>query len=290
MKEEIESMGHLGDFPTKMDKLRRLKTSTKGEIEYWFARELQEEFGYDKWDNFVSVIEKARENCAKIGANPKNHFAETKKMIDIGKGGQRAIQDFVLSKVGCHFVALNADSGKAEIAWAKAYFIVQTRIQENKQAVSAAEERLRLRNQLKEQNRLLGGAAKGAGVENFAFFHDAGIRALYGMQMSELRVRKGVGPKDDYWDRAGSLELSANEFKAQLVRESLVKNGIKGQAQAESEHKRVARVVRDTVHAETGKYLEEIPLEPSLKKLLKAAKKTPSSNDLLASSSEPAQQ
>lgn len=130
-----------------------------------------------------------------------------------------------------------------------------------------------MREKLKEANKLLGGAAKEAGVDNFGFFHAAGIRGLYGISMSELKSKKGIPTKEDYWDRVCGLELSANEFKAQLAKKTIEQKKINGQSQAEKEHHRVGVTVRATIRQETGIHLENLPPEPSLKKLLSTEKK-----------------
>jgi DNA-damage-inducible protein D len=89
------------------------------------------------------------------------------------------------------------------------------------------------------------------------------------MNLAEVKQRKRISPRDKLLDCVGSLELSAHEFKAQLTQESIKKKPIKGQTALETEHKRMAKVVRDTVHRETGTYPEDLPAEPSLKKLSK---------------------
>ncbi len=109
-------------------------------------------------------------------------------------------------------------------------------------------------------------------MKNYGYFNAAGIRGLYGLNMSELKNNKGISEKEDYWDRVCGLELSANEFKAQLARKTIdqkKKSGeIHGQEQAERELQRVAKKVRTTIYDETKIYLENLPAEPSLKKLL----------------------
>lgn len=265
-------------FSEALARLRHLTPEKEGkaQIEFWSAREIHPELGYVNWVNFLEVIEKAKENCVRINSNPKNHFAEVSKKVFIGSGAFREQVDYVLSREACYLVALNGDAAKEQIAWAKAYFAVQTRAAEVKQ-LSDVEERLDKREKLKEANKRLGGAAKEAGVDNFQYFNAAGIKGLYGRSVAELRAKKGIPEKDDYWDRVCTLELSANEFKAELAKKSIeqkVRAGvIKGQAQAEREHERIGKTVRDTVRKEAGVFLEELPAQPSLKALLSAQKK-----------------
>ena len=265
-------------FPEKMTRLRRVVEKDGREIEFWSARDIQPELGYDNWVNFEAVIEKAIANCSKVGVTPKNHFAAVSKMVPIGSGAHREQTDYVLSRTACYLIALNGDPQKPQIAWAKAYFVVQTKLQESQAPqIEETEERSRLRERLKDANKLLAQTAKSVGVENFAFVHDAGIRALYGMKMSQLKSKKGVGAKDDYWDQVGCLELSANEFKAQLARKNIsqkkTRGEIVGQRGAEIEHEKAGKAVRATVHKEVGVHLEDLPLEPSLKKMLSSRKK-----------------
>ena len=263
-------------FSETMARLRRLtpEKAGKAQIEFWSAREIHPELGYEKWDNFVEVIEKAKENCVQIKSNPTHHFAEVGKMIPIGKGAFREQVDYVLSRTACYLIALNGNPGKEQIAWAKAYFIVQTRAQEtSRPTLTPVDERFQLREKLKEAHTKLFGAAKEAGVENFGHFNASGIQGLYKMTMSELKSKKGISQKDDYWDRVCGLELSANEFKAQLAKKTIEQKKIRGQNQAEEEHKRVGRTVRETIHKQAGIFLEQLPPEPSLKALLSAQKR-----------------
>ncbi len=262
-----------------MNRLRRVAEKGGNEIEFWSAREIHPELGYEKWENFVEIIEKGIENCSRINVKPEYHFADVKKMVFIGSGAHREQIDYVLSRTACYLIALNGDARKNQIAWAKAYFVVQTRAQETTtKKITDAEERFELREKLKQANKSLGGVAKEAGVENYGYFHAAGIRSLYGMTMRDLKFKKGISEREDYWDRVCGLELSANEFKAQLAKKTIEqkkKRGeIHGQWQAEREHERVGQTVRKTIHNETGIFLENLPAETSLKKLMSERKKS----------------
>lgn len=100
-------------------------------VECWSARELQSILGYSQWRNFKNVIDKAQKSCKQAGEDTKNHFAEFNKMVEIGSGAQKLIDDIALTRYACYLIAQNGDvTTKPEIAFAQTYFAVQTRKQE----------------------------------------------------------------------------------------------------------------------------------------------------------------
>ncbi len=174
--------------------------------EYWFARDLQDLLGYTKWDNFLAVIAKAKASCEQAGHGCEDHFAGVGKMISLGKGAEREIDDIVLSRYASYLIAQNADGRKRPVAFAQTYFAIQTRRQEiaDQEAqeylpLSEDERRVLLRDEIKTHNKHLASAAKDAGVReglDFAIFQTEGYKGLYGgLDVPGIRRRKRLTPK-----------------------------------------------------------------------------------------------
>ena len=186
----------------------------------------------------------------------------TRKMIAVGKGGQREVPDFQLSRFACYLIAQNGDPRKPEIALAQKYFAIQTRRQELSDQQAADLERLELRKQASEEFKMLSGAARQAGVQSqhFGIFHDAGYKGLYGGRGSEaIRLRKRIPAKDNLMDRMDATELAANQFRMTQTREKLARDGVRGEQRAIQTHNDVGQEVRAAIQRIGGTLPENIP-------------------------------
>ena len=246
--------------------------------EYWLARDIQILLRYAKWDNFLTVIARAKDACAQAGHRCEDHFAGVGKMISLGKGAEREVDDVILSRYACYLVAQNADGRKRPVAFAQTYFAIQTRRQEiaDQEAqeyspLSEGERRVILREEIRTHNKNLASAARNAGVRDgidFAIFQTEGYKGLYGgLDVPGIRRRKGLSAKQAILDHMGSTELAANLFRATQTEDKLRREGIRGRDAANRAHHEVGAKVRQTIKDLGGVMPERLPAEEDVKKV-----------------------
>jgi len=258
-------MGIIEKVNRSLDELRQVSDTG---VEYWMARDLQVSLGYSKWDKFENVIRKAQMACESTEADPLNHIRQVGKMVAIGSGAERKRKDYYVTRLGAYLIAMNGDPKLPEIATAQAYFAIQTRRQEIHDQHQDVSKRLELRERVKTANKHLGTAAKDSGVQRYDLLHAAGYKGLYGLRLNQIKERKGIEKREDLLDRAGRAELAANEFRITQTEEVLKQGQIKGDTAARNTHERVGKVVRNTIKKIGGTMPEDLPAEPSIKKLI----------------------
>ena len=257
------------------DSFEALKQVNEYDAEYWSARDLQPLLGYSQWRRFEQAIERAEISCKESGNPPENHFAGAGKMVELGSGSVRVVEDYQLSRFACYLIAQNGDPRKPEIARAQQYFAIQTRRQELSDQLAADVERLELRKQTSEEFKALSGAAQDAGVQSkmFGVFHDAGYKGLYGgLGRESIKQRKAIPEKDNLLDRMNATELAANQFRMTQTRDKLARNGTRNQAQAIQTHENVGKEVRDAIKRIGGTMPERIPPAEHIKEVEKRVK------------------
>ena len=169
-EETFESIKHINEFGQ----------------EYWLARELQVVLEYSQWRRFAETIDRAIEACENSGIDVADHFAEVGKMVEIGSGASREVDDYELSRYACYLIVMNGDPRKEVIAVGQTYFAVKTRQQElidQYDQLSEDQKRLAIRREMAEHNKSLADAAKNAGVieqRDYAIFQNMGYKGLYG--------------------------------------------------------------------------------------------------------------
>ena len=85
---------------------------TENGVEFWLACDLQHLLGYGKWDNFKSVIAKAKTACEVAGHTVLDHFADAGKMVSLGSGSQREVPDLCSPAMPGYLIAQNGARAK----------------------------------------------------------------------------------------------------------------------------------------------------------------------------------
>ena len=234
--------------------------------EYWLARELQSVLEYAQWRRFSDAIERAKLACKNSGFAIEDHFSDIGKMVDIGSGAEREIDDVMLSRYACYLIVMNGDPRKEVIAVGQTYFAVKTRQQElidNYEQLSEDQKRLAIRNEMITHNKSLAEAAQMAGIEDsrdYAIFQNKGYQGLYGgLGAKEIHARKGLKKSQRILDHMGSTELAANLFRATQTDEKLRRENIQGKQAAYDTHYEVGKKVRQTIKELGGTMPEDLP-------------------------------
>ena len=240
---------------------------------YWLAREFMDCLGYNSWEQFKKVINRAIASCAKLDLE----VAEAFEPIRTEDG---RVTDYKLNRFACFLIATYADDKKPEVQRIKialsafAEAVIQASID------SGSVLRIEAREELKTAEKLLSAAAKEAGVESteFGIFKDAGFRGMYNMSLSELRSYKGVmgnGTKHPpvLYDFMGLTELAGNLFRDTQTVERIRSQGVLGLKAASESARTVGREVREMMIRNSGVRPEDLPAEEDVKKVKSRLKK-----------------
>ena len=258
-KEQIEEL---------FQKFEGARAMLKG-MECWSARDLQEIFGYSEWRNFLKVIDKAKDACKNAGGSIEDHFVDVNKMVGLGSGSQREIDDVALTRYACYLIAQNGDPSKSEVAFAQTYFAVQTRKQEIIEKRLLDVERVNARGKLTGSEKKLSGIIYERDVDEkgFAFIRSRGDRALFGGKTTqEMKDKLGVPEGRPLADFLPTLTIKAKDFATELTSHNVVEKDLKGEQSISNEHVDNNTAIRKML-IERGVKPESLPPAEDVKKV-----------------------
>ncbi|WP_293733164.1 DNA damage-inducible protein D [Parabacteroides sp. ASD2025] len=260
-KEEIKDL---------LDKFEAAANIVEG-IECWSARELQPLLGYAKWDNFIkNVVVKAKEACRHAGEEIQNHFPDVGKMVSIGYGVEKQIDDILLTRYACYLIAQNGDSRKPQIAFAQTYFAVQTRKAEIIEQRLLDYERVKAREKLSKTEKQLSGILYERGIDSkgFAVIRSKGDQALFNMNTQMLKRKMGVPSGRPVADFLLTVSIKAKDLAAEMTNINVQTKDLYGQSPIEKEHVDNNSAVRDML-LKRGIHPEQLSPDEDVRKVQK---------------------
>ncbi len=246
----------------------------EADVEFWYARELMILLGYERWENFEKTIGRAMDSCETSGIEITDHFREVTKMIIAGKGAQRPVKDYMLTRYACYLIAQNGDPKKEEIAFAQSYFAVQSRKQELIEERIALIERTEARGRLRESEKRLSQNIYERGVDDagFARIRSKGDQALFGgYTTQQMKEKLGVKDNRPLADFLPTLTIAAKNLATEMTNYNVEDKDLQGESAITGEHIQNNKSVRQML-GQRGIKPEELPPSEDIRKLERRVK------------------
>jgi DNA-damage-inducible protein D len=255
------------ELQTRFDAI--LRSVPEESVEFWFARDLMEPMGYARWENFTVAIQRAIESCQTTGYNPNDHFRGVTKMVPIGSGADRPVEDFMLTRYACYLIAQNGDPRKEPIAFAQSYFALQTRRQELIAERMDLMRRLEAREKLRTSEKALSDNIFERGVddEGFGRIRSKGDAALFGGHTTQAMKEKfGITQTRPLADFLPTLTIAAKNLATEMTNHNVQQADLRGEADITREHVQNNTSVRQML-GQRGIQPEQLPPAEDIKKL-----------------------
>lgn len=246
-----------------------VQRETETGAEFWLARDLQPLLGYARWENFVKVIGKAKTSCKTSGYEVSDHFLDVTKMVSIGSGTQRPIDDIALDRYACYLIAQNGEPSKDEIAFAQTYFAVQTRKQEIIEKHLIEVERLSARKKLSLSEKELSGVIfeRLGESQSFARIRSKGDQALFGGKTTQdMKDRLNVPKGRPLADFLPTITTKAKDFANEITNFNIKRDDLASESAITNEHVKNNTDVRGVLIGR-GIRPESLPPAEDLKKI-----------------------
>jgi len=243
-------------------------------VEFWFARDLMEPLGYARWENFQTAIKRAIESCETTGYSVDDHFRGVTKMVKLGSGAERPIEDFMLTRYACYLIAQNGDPRKEPIAFAQSYSAIQTRKQELIEDRMRLQARLDARERLRESEKTLSQNIYERGVDDKGFgrIRSRGDAALFGGHTTQaMKNRFGITQTRPLADFLPTLTIAAKNLATEMTNHNVSQDDLQGERSITREHVHNNQSVRDML-GQRGIKPELLPAEEDIKKLERRVK------------------
>nr|WP_206018767.1 DNA damage-inducible protein D [Rubritalea profundi] len=175
-------------------------------------------------------------------------FCDVNKMVQLGSGAERAIEDIILTRYACYLIAQNGDPRKEPVAFAQTYFALQTR------KLELIEERIRLNERLQAHEKLKNSETalsknifeRGVDGQGFGRIRSKGDAALFGghstQSMKNQLAVPGKRPLDDFLP---TITIAAKNLATEITNHNVSENDLQGENNITKEHVQNNQSVRN---------------------------------------------
>ena len=233
-------------------------------VRYWDAMDFMRKLGYETWQSFQKVINRAISSCAQLGINIGDVFIPITVIED-----SKVINSYKLTRFACLLVTMHADSNKPAVAEAKVALAAVADALIAQALSSDSLERIEIREELKAGESIMSKAAARAGIESkqYGIFKDAGVRGMYNMPLKSLVAYKKAPGDKTLYDYMGKTELAANLFRVTQTAERITNKNVRGLDHLSKTAKDVGAEVRSVMLRSSGVAPENLKLEQDISKV-----------------------